>query len=674
MSNNNDNAKRSNNGDNKKSTSVRRIGVEINLDHQEHHNATPMSPIPSPYVGPPRRTARQDSIDDNDYSSSSLLNAINHINENKTKMQAPPPPLFISPPAASAKPKKNMHARTLSAPVVTFRDDLEANHYPEDDKHNAGTNNERTGLLPSSSQRRSKTTLRSSCSDISVEDDDDANTEYAVFSMLEILEDNTKEVIENLQEAVQEAVQEAREEFEEHQHYDWREHWKGGNIFRFMRWLATGAVAADVNKQSDDEIQEQLDHLARMLLLLREYYDRFGLPMQGGPKDQEYVLREVAKDLYLGGSPIWALEPVMNKVAEGLTGKRGVDFFMLPRRVFVFAPSSGATTMFHYTRGYDMQRLDGMETIAVRLASFASNTSSVGSVPTRWPKPQELRSAFRSESVAESALTKEELAEEILTLASESEGLFFFINAYRQDGTAGRDSPMIPQTLKDGKNSELGEFWTVEDSTRELFSRLAVIDAATAIDKMDAERKHLYSNRMIILFRLGSSAGACAFWFNGSWVDIAVSGMLAVLVAHIGAWQVFCKQERIIFEAVASLVVGLVSGVISLQWPEHTCFGAMAISGVLDLLQGFRVVYSIIEIMSRHTVTGGADFLEGVFFTTLIAYFLRFGQYLALQMMGTPESNDYLVCNRGVNEYFYIFFVPFAAFCWSGLFNPHYIE
>jgi len=494
-----------------------------------------------------------------------------------------------------------------------------------------------------------------------------------------VLEDNSKEGIGLLQEA----VQEAREEFEEHQHYDWREHWKGGNIFRFIRWLSTGAVAAEVSKQSDDEIQEQLCNLARMLLLLREYQDRFGLPEQGGPKDQEYVLREVVKDLYLGGSPIWALQPVMNKVAEGLTGKRGVDFFMLPRQVFIFAPTSGATTMFHYTRGYDMQRLDRSEKIAVRLASFASNTSSVGSVPARWPKPEELRSAFRNEdsvrSLVELApLSEEELAEEILMLASESEGLFFFINTYDQKGKSGRDSsrnsPMVPQVIKDGKTSELGEFWTVEDSTLELFCRLAAIDAARAIDKMDTERKTLYSSKMIILFRLGSSAGACAFWFNGSWIDVAVSGMLAVLVAQIGAWQVFSKQERIIFEGVASLVVGLISGLIALQWPEYTCFGAMAISGILDLLQGFRVVYAIIEIMSRHTITGGADFLEGVFFTTLIAYFLRFGQYLALQIMGTPESDDYLVCNRGVSEYSHIFLVPFAALCWSGLFNPHYYD
>ena len=53
----------------------------------------------------------------------------------------------------------------------------------------------------------------------------------------------------------------------------------------------------------------------------------------------------------------------------------------------------------------------------------------------------------------------------------------------------------------------------------------------------------------------------------------------------------------------------------------------MAISGVVDVLQGFRVVYSIIEIMSKHTVSGVADLLEGILFTELIAYFLRIGQF-----------------------------------------------
>jgi len=77
-------------------------------------------------------------------------------------------------------------------------------------------------------------------------------------------------------------------------HYDWREFWKGGGFLKFCRWLATGA-APENYKQSDDEVQENLNSLARMLSLLREYQERFGMPEVGGGKDQEYILREVTK-------------------------------------------------------------------------------------------------------------------------------------------------------------------------------------------------------------------------------------------------------------------------------------------------------------------------------------------------------------------------------------------
>jgi len=269
----------------------------------------------------------------------------------------------------------------------------------------------------------------------------------------------------------------------------------------------------------------------------------------------------------------------MKRVAEGLTGKRGVDFFMLPRRAFIFAPSSGATAMFRITRGYDMQRLDDMETVAVRLASFASNTSSVASVPARWPKPQEMRRAFRTESLAGCYYSKEEMAEEILNLASDAEGLFFYIKNHQSKCYTNRESPLYVKGENSGKLSELGEFWTVEDDVRELFSRLAAIEAAYAIDKIDAERKPLYTPMNVLMFRVLASSCACAFWFNGSWIDIIVSGALGELVATIGSSPILSKQERIIFEALASLLVGFSAACISLTWPVHCCFGAMAISG-----------------------------------------------------------------------------------------------
>jgi len=104
---------------------------------------------------------------------------------------------------------------------------------------------------------------------------------------------------------------------------------------------------------------------------------------------------------------------------------------------------------------------------------------------------------------------------------------------------------------------------------------------------------------MIVLFRLGSSAGACAIWFNGSWWDMLISGILAVFVAFVGESIFLSRQERMIFEVVASFIVGLVAGSIALQWPDDTCVGAMAIAGVLDLLQGFRVVYAAIEVSAK---------------------------------------------------------------------------
>jgi uncharacterized membrane protein YjjB (DUF3815 family) len=206
------------------------------------------------------------------------------------------------------------------------------------------------------------------------------------------------------------------------------------------------------------------------------------------------------------------------------------------------------------------------------------------------------------------------------------------------------------------------------------------------------------------LFRLGSSAGACAIWFNGSWEgkdkqfllilsflafalvsitnpfclhlisDMLIAGFLAVFVAYFQTSNILTKQERIVFEIVASFVVGLTAGLLALAWPNQFCFGAMALSGVLDILQGFRVVYSVIEIMSKHTVAGGADLLEGMLFTGLIAYFLRFGQYTAAKLMGAPDSTSFVECKNGINQWWYFLFLPLAAFSWSALFNPNYVD
>jgi hypothetical protein len=71
----------------------------------------------------------------------------------------------------------------------------------------------------------------------------------------------------------------------------------------------------------------------------------------------------------------------MQRTAEGLTGHPHVNWFILPRKAFIFAPSSGATSMFAIQRGFKVCKMEDMEKVVVRLASFASNTRGVSNVP-----------------------------------------------------------------------------------------------------------------------------------------------------------------------------------------------------------------------------------------------------------------------------------------------------
>lgn len=306
--------------------------------------------------------------------------------------------------------------------------------------------------------------------------------------------------------------------------------------------------------------------------------------------------------------------------------------------------------------------MDAMEVVAIRLASFASNTKSVSNVPTRFPSPEEFQTAqavsIRSGPGASVSESEKDLAVEILSLASESQGLFYYVNSreYRHST----------------HDSNVDDFWTVSQQERELFSRLACREALHLIDEIDANMKTLYAPWLIVCFRVAASAGACAFWFGGSWQDMIVAGLLAVVVAFIGENQILSKQEKIIYETVASFIVGLVSGLIALSFPGKTCFGAMAIAGVLDILQGFRVVYAVIEIMSKNTVSGGADFLEGMLFTALISSFLKIGQYASEFILGNTTS--FTTCSNGINPLWFILLVPLAAISWSGLFTPVYRE
>ena len=343
-----------------------------------------------------------------------------------------------------------------------------------------------------------------------------------------------------------------------------------------VRWCIAGG--ASYAPQSDQLIRKNLSGLAKCLVLLRQYQMRYGTPYRGGPKDQEVVLREVYTGLFTGGAPIWAISTVMEKVVEGLTGHQNVKWMILPRMALAQDSNSGETFMFSATRSFDFSKLEAMEGLAIRLCSFATNTRGPNVVPSRTPNSKELSKAAKDgstmtlldvvgvgqqrqggvqgglsyaiEDQSSSATGGDDdddaqayLAKKILNLSSKSESIFYFANMQAAAAAEGNDegqngsdmttklsfsSSPQPIVSSDAQNRKQrwakimlmskDGFWKVTQNDRELFRRLATIDALQRLTKLRKNYKTLYPGWLWAVFRGISSAGAAAFWFNGSWI------------------------------------------------------------------------------------------------------------------------------------------------------------
>lgn len=336
-------------------------------------------------------------------------------------------------------------------------------------------------------------------------------------------------------------------------------------------WMGAGTTAP----QSGDELLENLRGLSHCLVALREYHERYGMPHRGGPRDQELVLREVYRDLYAGGAPIWALTPVLQRAAEGLTGHKHVSLLSLPRQSFIQDPVSMTTSMFRCERGFDIYKMDAMEPVAVQLASFGTNTTGASNAPARKPTAKDLYLAYRATaggsarnlstgrsnfdfedyySQGISNLAQQEgLARRILELSSRFEGIFHFAHVQElpHTGTANVTLNSTQQQEIEDERAQVRDrwtlmedgntaFWTVTETERELFSRLATIEALRAIERIDQTKQTLYSPATLDLFRLLSSAMACGFWFHGMDAVPAVRAWCSFLFSSLNS-ETYCS-------------------------------------------------------------------------------------------------------------------------------------
>lgn len=388
--------------------------------------------------------------------------------------------------------------------------------------------------------------------------------------------------------------------------YNWKK-FLPSSFYGMFNWIITGFSPS--SELDESEVEQNAVKLARMISLLREYESQYGIPNSGGVKEQLWVLTELCSKLYAGGTPLWVLKPVMSKAAEGLTGSRLVDFVIFTRSAFIYSPSSITTASFNIERGFDMRTVTLAERILVRLSSFASNTRTVHSIRANLPQHAVLMRAARGQSVmfvrnthTKTQERKEKMVKEILDLASEGTGLFYLLNRELHGqgivSELNSDSDNDPNKPSDDRtHAQIRNFWKIEYPIKEIFTRLVTIEAVASLKAMQTLpcSSQLYPRWVILIFRTLSAAGAAGLWFEGSWLDMIASGLLALMVAIFEGSNLW-KHEKMVFEVIVSFFVGFISGLITIFWPHMTCFQAVAVGAVTDILQGFRLVFSIMEV------------------------------------------------------------------------------
>ncbi|KAI8820852.1 uncharacterized protein EV422DRAFT_530463 [Fimicolochytrium jonesii] len=200
--------------------------------------------------------------------------------------------------------------------------------------------------------------------------------------------------------------------------------------------------------------------------------------------------------------------------------------------------------------------------------------------------------------------------------------------------TSGNDKPANNTSTpsQDGRHKP-----SKEDLTS-AFEIIAVEDANARL-KQIVQLPDYYPEWVQYLLSGLAAAGAAGLFFDGQWLDVLVSGILGTVVAWLGG---LCESQRTmgkVYEFLgAALVAFTVRTLIGLGVP--LCYSASILSSSMFLLQGVTITLALVELGTRHMISGTSRLAYGIVMTGLIGYGLDLGTTLSAGMFHEPKLPD----------------------------------
>ncbi|KAG9325253.1 hypothetical protein KVV02_004193 [Mortierella alpina] len=181
-----------------------------------------------------------------------------------------------------------------------------------------------------------------------------------------------------------------------------------------------------------------------------------------------------------------------------------------------------------------------------------------------------------------------------------------------------------------------------------------------AIMKLDAinMEKDLWPRWANVLSYAVASFCTAPMFFGGNWTDAGVSFLLGLLVGLMNWLSEKVPSYAHICEITMSVVVAFIAEAMH----DHVCRSAVKMAGIVILLPGYTITCSILELSSRHMISGSVRLFYAIIFSLLLGYGLTIGAslWLLVDKSNKPEEVT-AVCAESLDLKWNILFVPLFA-------------
>ncbi|KAJ3185051.1 hypothetical protein HDU87_002617 [Geranomyces variabilis] len=181
------------------------------------------------------------------------------------------------------------------------------------------------------------------------------------------------------------------------------------------------------------------------------------------------------------------------------------------------------------------------------------------------------------------------------------------VSTEQQTDTPVEEKPQAPSPAD---MADAFELIAVEDATRRLKQIVSLPD--------------FYPEWAQYLLTGIACGGGAGLFFGGGWWDVLVSTILGCFVGFMGG--IFEGQRTLdkIYEFAGAVIVSFIVRTL-VHFGLPLCYSASVLSSCMFLLQGVTITLALVELGTRHMISGTARLAYGVTMTGLIGYGLDLG-------------------------------------------------